>query len=71
MEYVILDNNVIINGVEHTNFVNIIEVNNEQMIANVNISNTEIYLNVPLSMIGFEHSVKEYFSRNIEVPTNG
>ena len=71
MEYVILNNAATINGVEYSTFVNIINVDNELMKANVNISNTEIYLSVPLSLIGFEHSIKEYFSRNIEVDTNG
>ena len=71
MEYVILDNVATINGVEYTSVVNIINVDNEQMKANVNISNTEIYLNVPLSLIGLEHSIKNYFAQNIEVETNG
>lgn len=65
MDYVILDNYIIINGVEHGNFVYIVEVTDEY--ANVNISNTEIYFNVPLSLLGPEISIKSFFSQPIEV----
>lgn len=67
MEYLILNNNVMINNVEFSNFVNIIEIDEEAMKANINISNTEIYLSIPLSLVGTEISIREYLSRNIEV----
>lgn len=67
MEYLILNNNVMINNVEFSNFINIIEIDEEAMKANINISNTEIYLSIPLSMVDTEISIREYFSRNIEV----
>ena len=56
-----------INNVEFSNFINIIEIDEEAMKANINISNTEIYLSIPLSMVDTEISIREYFSRNIEV----
>ena len=67
MEYLILNNNVMINNVEFSNFINIIEIDEEAMKANINISNTEIYLSVPISLVGTEISIREYLSRNIEV----
>lgn len=70
MEEIILDRNIILNGSELINIVNIVEVDEEQMIANVNISNTQIYLSVPLSLIGVEHSIRDYLSREIKVETN-
>lgn len=65
MEYIILDNNVTVNGVEYGNFVNIIEVN--ESTAKVNISNTEVYLSVPISGVGVEPSLRTYLANNIEV----
>lgn len=66
MDHIILNNTVTFNDVQFTN-VDIIEVNEDTMQANVNISNTEIYLSVPLSLIGVEHSIHEYFKYNTEI----
>lgn len=67
MEYIILDKNVIIDDIEYGTFVNIVEINDNHI--KVNISNTEIYCNVPLSGIGIEQSIITYF--NNEVKQNG
>lgn len=61
----ILNNNVILNGVEYSNFVFIKEITDVS--ANVNISNTEVYFSVPITDQGIEQSINAFFSQPIEV----
>lgn len=65
IDYVILDNYIIINNVEYGNFVYIIDIVDN--VANVNVSNTEMYFNVYVSGCGADISIKEFFSKPIEV----
>lgn len=66
MEHITLDNIIIFENVEYTS-IDIVEINEADMKANVNISNTEVYLSVPLSLLGTELSIREYFKYNPEV----
>lgn len=55
MEYIILDDGT---------FVQINEINDT--FANVNLGNSNTYHLVPLSLIGIEVSIKNYFNNNKE-----
>lgn len=66
MEHITLDNIITVGNTEYTG-IDIIEVNETDMKANVNISNTEVYLSVPISYVGTELSIREYFKYNTEV----
>jgi len=60
MEYVILEKNVIIDGIDVGNFVEILDVTNN--IANVRMANTELIHNVSINAFGTTDSIKCYFT---------
>lgn len=65
MEYIILDKNLTLNGVDVGNFINITEVNTNAItgdsVANINISNTEMYFTVAITTNGIKQSIEEFF----------
>lgn len=73
MSYIILDKSVVIDGNDLGNFILVNEINTNaitgESIANINISNTEIYFTVPLDNNDIEKSIENFFlviSENIE-----
>lgn len=65
MDYIILDNNIKLNGVEYSNFVTIEELNSDPITgsstANINISNTNMYFTVEVVQNNIKQSVQEFF----------
>ena len=61
MDYIIVDKVIVNNTDGYSNFINIIDINDTT--ANTNISNTEIYLSVPISSNDVEGSIKQFFSQ--------
>ena len=65
MDYIILDKNVTLNGVDLSNFIFVndvnIDVNTGASVANINISNTSMSFAVAVTNNDIKQSIQDFF----------